>query len=135
MGKSEQELLQSVLDARSEVSGIEETLKSAKQVKAKAEEALIEHMDDTEKKSFKSTAFPCTVTRKETLYVSIRPEVKDEGIRFVEEDCGRPDVVKKSVHHKTLSKVIGDRLKDSQEVPQDVFEYFFKPELSIRMSG
>ena len=135
MAKSEQELLQAVLDARKEVSNLDELLKAAKQVKVKAEEGLIEHMDDTEKKSFKSTAFPCTVTRKETLYVSINADVKAEGIRFVEEDCGRPDVVKKTVHFKTLSSIIGKRLQDAQEVPQDVFDYYFKPELSIRMSS
>ena len=132
--KSEQELLQSVLDARTKVSDLDGLLKDAKEIKYTAETALIEHMDDTEKTSFKSAIFPCTVTRKSTLYVSMDKENKDEALRFIEEDCGRGDVIKRSVHNKTLSSFIGQRLKDAEKVPPELFKYFFKPELSIRMS-
>jgi len=131
--KTEQELLQAVLEARKVVNGFDNELKAAKEVKAKAEQELIEYMDERDLKSFKSTMFPCSVTRKETLYVSISADEKEEAMRYIEEDCGRGDIIKRSIHNKTLSSFIGKRLKDAEAVPQELFNYYWKPELSIRM--
>ena len=133
--KTEQEMLQEVLEARKKVSELDGLLKDAKQAKIKAEAQLIELMDDRDLKSFKSTAFPCSVTRKESLYVSLLEGNKEEALRFLEEDCGRGDIIKRSVHPKTLSSFIGNRLKDAEPVPESMFSYFWKPELSIRMGG
>lgn len=134
MKKTEQELLQAVLEARKKVDEIEIFLSNAKEVKSNAETELLEHMNDTDKTSFKSAIFPCTVTKKETLYVSMKPEHREEALRFIEEDCGRGDVIKRTIHNKTLSSFIGKRLKDAEHVPQELFSYYFKPELSIRMN-
>jgi len=133
--KTEQELLSAVLDARKIVNEWDTKLHEAKEIKNKVETELIEYMDDRDLKSFKSAVFPCNVTRKETLYVSISAENKEEAMRFIEEDCGRGDIIKRSVHNKTLSSFIGKRLKDAEAVPQELFGYFWKPELSIRMGG
>ena len=133
--KTEQELLSAVLDARKKSSSLEDLLKQADEEKRRAEVALIEYMDERDLKSFKSTAYPCNVTRRETLYVSMSPEHKEEALRFIEEDCGRGDIIKKSVHNKTLSSFIGKRLKEAEQVPEDLFSYFWKPELSITMGG
>ena len=133
--KTEQEMLRAVLDARKKVDDLDNLLKESKKEKENAEAELIEFMDERDLKSFKSAVFPCSVTRKETLYVSMDVENKDEALRYIEEDCGRGDIIKKTVHHKTLSSFIGKRLKDAEPVPQELFSYFWKPELSIRMGG
>lgn len=127
----ENELLQVVLNARQKVEEIDTSLSEAKKVKDNAEAALIEYMDSSELKSFKSTTLNCSVVRKEALYVSIESEKKDEAFRWISEDCGRGDLIKPSIHNRTLSSFIGQRLKEGEEIPQEVFKYFFKPTLTI----
>lgn len=131
MEKTEQDLLQAVLEARQDVDLKESELASAKEVKIKTEAALIEHMDNKELKSFKSSTLNCTVIRKESLYVSIEKDKKEEAFRWIEEDCGRGDMIKPSIHNKTLTSFISDLLKKGEKIPQGVFNYFFKPELAI----
>lgn len=134
MAKSEQELLAAVLEARQKVGEIEGFLSDANEVKKVAETALVEYMDERELKSFKSATLNCTVIRKESLYVSIEKEKKDEAMRWIEEDCGRPDLLKMSIHNKTLSSFIGNMLKKGEKIPQELFIYFFRPELTIIQS-
>jgi hypothetical protein len=131
MEKTEQDLLQAVLEARQDVDLKESELADAKEVKTKAEATLIEHMDNKELKSFKSSTLNCTVIRKESLYVSIEKDKKEEAFRWIEEDCGRGDMIKPSIHNKTLTSFISDLLKKGEKIPQGVFNYFFKPELAI----
>jgi len=128
---SEQELLQTVLTARQRVEEIDAALSEAKEIKEKAEATLIEYMDNRDLKSFKSSTLNCTVVRRETLYVSIDKDKKEEAFRWIEEDMGRGDMVKPSIHNKTLSSFISDLLKKGEKFPQEMFKYYFKPELSI----
>lgn len=129
--KTEQELLSAVLEARQEVEKLESRLAEAKEVKQERETSLIEYMDNRELKSFKSATLNCTVIRKEMLYVSIDKDKKDEAFRWIDEDLGRGDVIKPSIHNKTLTSLISDLLKKGEKIPQGVFNYFFKPELTI----
>lgn len=127
----ENELLSVVLEARQKVAELDALLSEAKEKKESAEMTLIEYMDNLELKSFKSSILNCTAIRKETLYVSINKDEKDEAFRWIEEDCGRPDLLKKTIHNKTLSSFIGDMLKKGEKIPQLLFNYFFRPELTI----
>lgn len=128
---SENELLSAVLEARKKVAEIDASLSEAKSEKETAEIALVEYMDSRDLKSFKSSTLNCSCIRKETLYVSIDKERKDEAFRWIEEDCGRKDLIKPTIHNKTLSSFIGDMLKKGEQIPQELFKYFFKPELTI----
>lgn len=127
----EQELLQAVLDARKKVAELDGFLSDAKEVKTKAEAELVAYMDDHELKSFRSETLNCMVTRKETLYVSIVEGQREEAFRWIEEDCGRGDMVKPSIHNKTLTSFISGRLKAGENIPQSMFSYYFKPELQV----
>lgn len=129
-----EDILRQVLASRQKIAELEGVLKDEKQVRNDAEIALIQIMDDSNEKSFKNTLLHCSVVRKETLYVSVDKDKKDEAYRWIEEDCGRGDMIKASVHNKALSSFIGRRLKDGETVPQEMFKYFFKPELSIIMN-
>jgi hypothetical protein len=134
VAKNEQELLQAVLEARQKVSELDGFLADAKEVKKNAETELVEYMDNHDLKSFKSSVLNCGVVRKETLYVSIEEDKKAEAMRWIEEDCGRGDMIKPTIHNKTLSSFISGRLKEALTIPQELFSYYFKPELSITMS-
>jgi hypothetical protein len=128
---TEQELLAAVLKARQKVAEIDASLSEAKSEKEKAEITLVEYMDNRDLKSFKSSTFNCTVIRKETLYASIDKDKKDEALRWIEEDMGRGDMIKPTIHNKTLTSFISDLLKKGEKFPQELFNYFFKPELAI----
>lgn len=126
-----QELLSAVLKARQKVVEIEGFLADANEVKKNVEVSLVEFMDNSDLKSFKDTTLNCTVIRKESLYVSIEKDKKDEAMKWIEENCGRPDLLKMSIHNKKLSSFIGQMLKKGEKIPQELFVYFFKPELTI----
>jgi spore cortex formation protein SpoVR/YcgB (stage V sporulation) len=134
VAKNEQELLQAVLNARQSVNEIDASLSEAKEVKKNAETELIEFMENHDLKSFKSSVLNCSVARKETLYVSVEEDKKQEAYQWIEEDCGRGDLLKKTIHNKTLSSFISERLKAALVIPQELFKYYFKPELSITIS-
>ena len=129
----ENELLQAVLNARQRVDETDAALSEAKKSKESAEMALIEYMDDHELKQFRSSAFNCLVIRKEPLFASILPDKKEEAMRWIEEDCGRKDLIKPAIHNKTLTSFLSERLKIGEPVPQSMFSYFYKPTLTINM--
>ena len=130
--KSEQELLQDVLEARDKVKECEGFLSDAKKVKDQTEAKLIEQMDNAERKSFNNITFNCTVIRSEQLYVSVEKERKEEVYKWIDEDCGRGDMIKPTIHNKTLSSFIGQRLKEGENLPGGMFSYYFKPGITIR---
>lgn len=134
MGKDQNELLREVLDARQEVDRLDALLSKAKEVKEQSEAALVEQMDADEIKSFKSTVYNVNCTRTEQLYVSIDKEKKDEAFRWIEEDCGMPELLKLNIHNKTLSSLIGNKLKKGEEIPSELFKYFFRPSITITAS-
>lgn len=127
----ETDLLQTVITARQKVTELDSLLSDAKQVKETAELALVEYMDQSDLKSFKSIALGCSVVRKESLYVSISKEKKDEAMQWITEDMGSGFLIKPSIHNKTLSSFIGDLLKKGEKIPSELFTYFFKPEITI----
>jgi len=130
---NETELLQLVLDARTREKEFTVLLSDAKKVKQEAELALIEYMENRDLKSFKSNTLNCSAVRKETLYVSVDKDKKEEALRWIAEDCGRSDMIKSAIHNKTLSSFISGLLKEGEQIPDDLFKYFFKPELAITL--
>ena len=129
----ESELLEAVLNARKRIEEIDTSLSEAKEVKEKAEMALIEYMDNHELKNFRSSAFKCLVMREEPMFAKILPDKQEEALRWLEEDCGRPDMLRKTVHHKTLTSFISARIKKGEPMPEQMFKYYFKPTIVIRM--
>ena len=125
------ELLSDVLLARKDVDEQDAELKRLKDVKNQAEQKLLELMELTGEKSFK-TEDGINVIRKETLYATPIKEKKVEVMTWVDEECGRPDIVKKSIHGKTFTSFIANRIKERLLVPAELVKTYFKPELTIR---
>ena len=129
----ENELLEAVLNARQRVEEIDATLSEAKEVKDKAEIALVEYMDDHELKTFRSSVLKCLVIRKDFLFVSILPDKKEEAFRWVDEICGRKDLIKPNIHNRTLTSFISEKLKAGEPLPENMFSCYYKPTLTINM--
>lgn len=126
-----EDLLKQVLEARTKVATADEALKAAKQLKKEAEEKLIERMDEDNEKSFRNMTFSCTVVQKTQLYAGIQKDNRDEAVRWIEEECGRADIVKKNVHHKTLSTFVGDLMKEGTPIPVELITTHYQTGLTI----
>ena len=124
-------LLDAVLEARTKVSDITKTLDDAKEVKKDAEDKLLQLMEVLEEKSFK-TEEGILVMRKETLRASIVKGKEREALLWIDEECGRPDLIRHTVHSKTFASFIGQRMKDREPVPAGMIKCYFQPDLSVR---
>lgn len=133
---TDRELLEAVLEARDGVEKLDAELDLAKEKKIEAERSLIERMDLTDKKSMKvQTAQGLIgVVRKEALYVSCNKDNHDELLVWVDEACGRPDLIRRSIHNKTLESFVKQRLKDGEAIPGFI-KLFPKPILAITKGG
>jgi len=129
--QSKNELLSAVLKARGEVEKADLSLTNAKEIKNEAEGKLLELMELTGEKSFK-TEDGINVIRKETLYARPIKDKKAEVMQWVDEECGRPDIIKPTIHSKTFTSFISQRLKDRLPVPSELVSSYYKPELTIR---
>jgi hypothetical protein len=125
------ELLADILEARAKVKDIEDTLAKVKQVKDDAEVKLLQIMELADEKSFK-TAAGVLVTRREVLRASIIKEKYDEALTWIDEECGRSDIIKRTVHHKTFATFIKQRMEKRDPVPNELVTCYFQPNLSIR---
>ena len=131
---NERELLEAVFEAKDQVSTKDADLGAAKERLNKAELTLIEHMKDVGKPSFKQeTSLGIVgVSTFEILRAKVGKENRDELYLWVDEECGRSDLIKtvKSIHHKTLESFITERIDGGNPVPSYVKTYF-QPILKI----
>lgn len=141
MHEKKEELLETLLKAQKQVDAVEAEIKalqpdleSANDAYKAAETALLEFMDDANEKEFVNERFQVKVIKKETLRVSIPADKKEEAMQWIEEDCGRGDMIKRepAIHNKTLSSFIGELVKDAKNVPSDLFNLFFQREIDIK---
>ena len=128
------ELLDSVLKAREKVAELDQQLKDAKEERSKVESQLIELMELSEEKTFKTDG-GIVVMRKEQIYASFIKDKKDEAIKWIDEECGRSDLIKPSVHPRSLTTLITNRLKDGENVPAELISVFPKQSISIKKGG
>ena len=129
-------MLEEVLDARERVETLKAQLDLAKEDKEKSESKLIEVMDLTGEKSVRlETKYGIRlIVRKDKLYVSVKEEDREQLLKWVDEDCGRSDMIKPTIHNKTLESFINQRIKDGEAVPAFVTT-FFKAGLTISSNG
>lgn len=134
MPQTEHDMLKSVIDLRANVAMIEDQLKDAKQQCKEAETKLVTYLQNQDLKGFKSSALAHEVTMREELRVTILEEKDEDAFRFIDEECGRPDAIKtvRSVHWKTLSSIIGGLIEKGEKLPENVFNRYWQPLLTIK---
>ncbi len=126
-------MLEAVLEAREEEGRLEGQLAEVTKNKKDAEKKLLDHLETTGEKSVKMETSKglMLMVRSEKLRVSVKKENQEELLKWVDEDCGRPDMIKPTIHHQTLTGFINRRIKDCESVPKFI-EMYFQPILSIR---
>ena len=135
MPVSKKALLEKLLEDRKILEELEDKVSLAKAEKAKSQAQLIDAMDEADEKSVKiSTAYGIrNVARTEQLYASVKKDQQEEMLKWIDEECGRPDMIKQSVHSSTLSSFVGQRITAAKPVPAFI-EMYFKPGLRISKS-
>lgn len=127
---NKKELLEVILEARMQVAKIDEALAQAKDAQSDAERKLADIMEAEDTKSFKIEGL-ATVTRTEILYVNVLKDNREKLLQWVDEECGRSDIIKRTIHGSTLKSFIGQRIKEGEPVPSFINQYY-KPGLAIR---
>lgn len=122
---TERELVLEYRTAKDEVDELEEKLKLAKDRFDKAQTALVEEL---ETKGASQTAKydglgRITILKPLVGARSLNEEALFEYLRKI----GRDDLMKLTVHHRTLSAFVKERLENGDEIPEGVIEYWFKP--------
>lgn len=128
-------LLEAVLEARVEVDDAEARFEAAKEKKTEAERKLIEHMEQTDERSFKADSPHgiVSVSIVQKLYTSVEKDDKDTLLKWVDEECGRPDIIKRDIHPQTLTSFISQRIEKGEPVPSFI-QMFFKNYLRVSNS-
>lgn len=129
-------LLEKLLEDRKILEELEDKVSLAKIEKEKSQAQLIDAMDNADEKSVKIiTAYGVrNVARTEYLYASVKKDQQEEMLKWIDEECGRPDMIKQSVHSSTLSSFVGQRIKAAKPVPASIINMYFKPGLKISKS-
>lgn len=122
---SEKELMQDYVNARIEKERLDDALESAKERLSEAETRLIKAMEDN---GAEATAKYEGLGRfqicKPVLRVNIVEGMENEAFRFLK-DNGEGDMIKETIHWKSLASVMSDRVEKNEPLPE-CFKYYFK---------
>lgn len=122
---TERELVLEYRTAKDDVEQLEDKLKLAKDRFDKAQTALVEELQT---KGASQTAKYDGLGRIAILKPLVGARSLDEEALFAYlRKIGRDDLMKLTVHHRTLSAFVKERLEVGDEIPEGVIEYWFKP--------
>lgn len=121
---TEKELVLEYSKAKDEVEELEEKLKSAKDRFEQCQAKLVEELQT---KGASQTAKYDGVGRITILkpLVGARSENEEKLFDYLRQ-IGRDDLMRLTVHHRTLSSFVKEMLETGKEIP-DFIEYWFKP--------
>jgi len=121
---TEKELVLEYKLAKDEVERLEEESKKAKDRFEKAQDKLVEELQT---KGASQTAKYDGIGRITIMKPLVGARSKDEDVLFdYLKQIGRDDLIKQTVHHRTLSSFVKEMLETGKEIP-DFIEYWFKP--------
>lgn len=127
---SELDLLQSVRAARAEHSAAEDAAKEARARLDIAEAKLVEFMIDRDIKStakYEGIGFASLNTPE--LFARCNVPDQDKLYDYLDKS-GRTDLIKSTVHHKSLSGFVKELLEKGSPVPEFI-QYGFKQTLKV----
>lgn len=119
---SEKQLLSDYITKRHVVDVMEEQLKEAKKALSKAEHALIEHLQNNDQTRTGDYEGLGSVTIKSQNVYSIPEEYKEDFYDFATtNEYG--EVIKRTIHHKTLSRICNEMIVSGKPLPEYVQSY------------
>ena len=130
MKMSEFDLVKSVRDKRAKVAELSDLLKVLKQELAETEYKLIEALNAEGKESsarYEGVGF--VSLSKPQLFASYLKENEEAVFKFLQ-DSERADLIKPTVHTKSLSSYVSELIENGREVPACI-SYYLKPTLKL----
>lgn len=130
MKMSEFDLVIAVRDKRAKVSELTDTLKNLKQDLAETEYKLIEALNAEGKESsarYEGVGF--VSLSKPQLFASYLKENEENVFKFLQ-DSERSDLIKPTVHAKSLSSYVSELIESGKSVPSYI-NYYLKPTLKF----
>jgi hypothetical protein len=128
---TEMQLLSAYREASELCTKLNSDLETAKSDKARAGDELIKFLEDHGKDA---TAVYEGIGRAEIsgseVYASITEANRDKAFEEIK-TLGRGDVIKETIHPKTLSTFVGELIQNGKKVP-DGISYILKAKLSLR---
>lgn len=120
----EKELLKKYVEARMLVDSLDEQLKKAKTILEDSINDL--HEDLTERGACKTAVYEGLGSYSmgdPTLYASVDKENEKDLFSFLNSQ-GREDLIKPSVHHRSLATFIKESIDNGVEIPQFIKTYY-----------
>lgn len=127
------DLLKNVIEARNKVEDLKGQLKVADQQKDEAERFLIEAMEAQNLKSLDVKGVGRATLGKPRVYASCGREDQERLFIFLDEQCGRGDLIQKTVFPASLSGFASERLEQGESLPEFIKTYL-KQSLIIKKS-
>lgn len=130
MKMSEFDLVKSVRDKRAKVAELNDLLKVLKQELNETEYKLIEALTAEGKESsarYEGVGF--VSLSKPQLFASYLKENEETVFKFLQ-DSDRSDLIKPTVHAKSLSSYVSELIENGKEVPAYI-NYYLKPTLKL----
>jgi len=128
---SERSLIEEVIEARQNRDIAKKAKAEAENDVLRAEAKLVEFMTE---KGVKSTAkyegLGMAILEKPELFARCNKPDQEALFGYLTE-IGRGDMIKPSVHHKSLSSFVGEVLEQGGELPEFI-QYGFKQTVAIR---
>lgn len=121
---TEKELVEKYISAKELFEKLEEEAKEAKKDFESIQIKLVEHLQlKSASKTAKYDGLGCISIMSPIL--GARSLNEEKLFQYLKE-TDRQDLIKATVHHKTLSAFVKEQLETGQEIP-DFIEYWFKP--------
>lgn len=118
----ERSLLEDYLLHKTKVAHKEDELKSAKEYLRIAQERLIQYLSDRQMTSTGKYEDLGSVSLRSFNTYKVPEEAQQDLLKFIE-DNGYQDVIKQSIHHKTLDRVLNELIEEGRALPEFVESY------------
>lgn len=118
----EKELIESYIQKLYDVNTIEEELKEAKKDLADTKNKIIEYLSDREQTATGKYEGLGSLSLKNFITFKVDEASQDQFMDFIKQN-GYESVIKQSIHHKTLDRIMGELIEEGKAIPEYVSSY------------
>ena len=118
----ERSLLEDYILHKTKVAQKEDELKSAKEYLRIAQERLIQYLSDRQMTSTGKYEDLGGVSLRSFNTYKVSEENQDQLLQFIQQN-GYEGVIKQSIHHKTLDRVLNELIEEGRALPEFVESY------------
>lgn len=118
----EKELVENYINARQNKEAIDQQLDLAKEALSLAQEKIIAYLADRGQNRSGSYEGLGSITLKSFNTYKVDEQNQDKLVSFIKEN-GLDGIIKQSIHHKTLDRVLNELIEEGKAIPDFVNSY------------